>query len=141
MPMMKAGIKWRLIALGVAVGLAGVLIAVIVLTLQQKAAVTRTKLGEVDVESFRIADLFKEKLRQANDRMRRHSTDEDPAAWQDFLKAGEELKSWIDNETARLKTPGEQELLKQMAAAHREYMQRATDLHGKMVSDRTVGAT
>src|SRR6266568_647614 len=112
--MMKAGIKWRLIALGVAVGVAGVLIAVIVLALQQKAVLTRAKLGEVDVESFRIADLFKEKLRQANDKMRRHSTDEDPAAWQDFLKSGEELKGWIDNEMVRLKTPREQELLTQM---------------------------
>ena len=58
-----------------------------VLALQQKAVVTREKLGEVDTESFRIADLFKEKLRQANDQMRRHGTDENPEAWQAFLKS------------------------------------------------------
>src|SRR5437879_2290839 len=104
---MNAGIKWRLIALGVAVGLAGVLIAVIVLTLQQKAGVTREKLGEADLESFRIADLLREKLLQANDKMRRHSTDEDPAAWRDFLKSAEDIKGWIDGETIRLKAPRE----------------------------------
>lgn len=139
--MMNSGIKWRLAALGVAVGLAGVLIAVIVLTLQQKAVVTSERLGEVDTESFRIADLFKEKLRQANDQMRRHSTDENAESWQAFLKSSEELRNWIGNERTRLKSPKEQELLKQMDEAEQTYEQKALALHGRMVNDTHVGAT
>src|SRR5216110_556450 len=119
--MMNPAIKWPLIALGAAVGVAGILIAAIVLTLQQKAAVTREKLGEVDIESFRIADLFKEKLRQANDHMRKHSTDESAAEWQAFLDSNEQLKGWISNETMRLYGPKEQELLKQMDAVQQLY--------------------
>src|SRR5712672_1940019 len=138
--MMNPGIKLRLTALGVAVGLVGVLISVIVLTLQQKAVATRAKLGEVDLESFRIADVFKEKLRHANDQMRRHSTSEDPAAWEEFLKASEELKVWIEAKESSLTAAREQDLLKQMAAIHHDYVEKATELHVRMVSDRTVGA-
>jgi signal transduction histidine kinase len=98
-------------------------------------------LGEVDLESFRIADAFKEKLRHANDQMRRHSTTEDPAAWDEFLKASDELKTWIEDKASSLTADREQELLRQMAATHRDYMQKAAELHARMVSDRVLGAT
>ena len=139
--MMNPGIKWRLTALGVAAGVVGVLIAVIMLALQQKAVATRARLGEVDLESFRIADAFKEKLRRANDQMRRHSTSEDPAAWDEFLKASDELEAWIERQKSSLTAEPEQELLKRMASAHHDYLQKARDLHGKMVADRIVGAS
>jgi signal transduction histidine kinase len=95
----------------------------------------------VDTESFRIADLFKEKLRQANDHMRRHSSDENPQAWNAFVKSTDELKNWIGIERLRLKNPKEQELLKQMDDAERVYEQKALALHSRMVGDTHVGAT
>jgi signal transduction histidine kinase len=141
-PQINSGVKLRLTALGVAAGLAGVLIAVIVLELQQKAVVTRARLGEMDLESFRIADLFKEKLRQANDQMRRHCTDEDPRAWDEFLKSGAGLKGWVDAETARLKAPGEQKLLKDMDTALTAYVEKALAVHAVMTTNRArQGAT
>jgi signal transduction histidine kinase len=139
--MMASSIKLRLAALGAVVGLTGVLIAVIVLELQQKAVMTRERLGEVDTESFRIADLFKEKLRQANDHMRRHSTDESPQEWDAFVKSTDELKNWIGSERARLKSAREQELLVQMEEAERAYEQKAIALHTRMVNDTHIGAT
>ena len=140
--MLDSGITMRLAALGIAVGVAGILIAIIVLELQQKAVDTRARLGEVDVESFRIADLFKEKLRQANDQMRRHCTDEDAGAWEDFQKSGSSLRGWIDGEAARLKSPVEQQLLKQMVSVHESYIQKAFMLHSMMSTNNSrTGAT
>jgi len=36
----------------------------------------------MDLESFRISDLFKEKLRLANDKMRRYASARDSVAWE-----------------------------------------------------------
>src|SRR4051794_19700767 len=142
MPMLDSGLKMRLAALGIAAGVAGILIAIIVLELQQQAVDTRARLGEVDVESFRIADLFKEKLRQANDQMRRHCSNEDPGAWEDFQKSGASLRGWVDGEAARLKAPVEQQLLQQMVSVHESYMQKAFMLHSMMSpNDSRTGAT
>jgi signal transduction histidine kinase len=142
MPKLDSVIKIRLGALGIAAGVAGILIAIIVLELQQKAVDTRARLGEVDLESFRIADLFKEKLRQANDQMRRHCTDEDPHAWEEFQKSASSLRGWIEGEAARLKAPAEQQLLRKMESSHETYMQKAGLLHSIMATNRSrAGAT
>jgi len=53
--MIASGIKWRLIALGLALALMGALIVVVVLTSQRQAAELRARLSQVDVESFGIA--------------------------------------------------------------------------------------
>ena len=63
--------KLRLTALGLAVGLLGALIVAVTLTSQQQAEEARARLGQVDLESMRIADRFKDKLRYASDEMRR----------------------------------------------------------------------
>jgi len=128
----NAKIKLRLAGLGLALGLMGALIVGIMLSSQQHGEETRARLGQVDLESMRIADRFKDKQRYAGDQMRRYSSSRDPAYWQEFLRASGDLKTWIDTQPSRL-TPGlEQEVLKQMAAAYAVYMQKARDLHQRM---------
>ena len=124
--------KLRLVALGLAVGLLGALIVAVTLTSQQQAEEARARLGQVDVESMRIADRFKDKLRYASDEMRRYSSGRDPARWADFLKAGEELKSWIDTQAPDLAPGLEREVTKQMGAAYAVYLRKARDLHDRM---------
>ncbi|MGD0258574.1 MAG: ATP-binding protein [Verrucomicrobiota bacterium] len=124
--------KLQLAVLGLAVGLLGALIVAVTLTSQQQAEEARARLGQVDLESMRIADRFKDKLRYANDQMRRYSSGRDRAVWAEFLKASEELKVWIGMQAPNL-TPGlEREVLKQMGAACAVYMQKARDLHDRM---------
>jgi len=124
--------KLQLAVLGLAVGLLGALIVAVTLTSQQQAEESRARLGQVDLESMRIADRFKDKLRYANDQMRRYSSGRDRAVWAEFLKASEELKVWIGMQAPNL-TPGlEREVLKQMGAACAVYMQKARDLHDRM---------
>src|SRR5438445_4285412 len=127
--MMNPGIKLRLTALGVAVGLMGAAIVVVILVLQRQAGETRVRLSAMDSESFRIEDHFKDKLRYANDKMRRYGTVEDPAVWEEFLKAAQELKVWIGEQGPRLTTQSEIKILKQMDAAYEHYLQRARELH------------
>jgi len=129
---MNSKFKLRLAALGLAVGLLGALIVGITLTSQQQADEARARLGQVDLESMRIADRFKDKLRYANDRMRRYSSDRDPAVWGEFLKASGELKSWINAEAANLAPGLEQAVDKEMKAAYALYLQKALDLHDRM---------
>ncbi len=124
--------KLRLAALGLAVGLLGALIVAVTMTSQQQAEDARARLGQVDLESVRIADRFKDKLRYAGDQMRRYSSGRDPAAWREFLKASGELKSWIDTQATKLAPGLEQEVLKEMGAAYAVYMRKARDLHDRM---------
>ena len=128
----NAGIKWRLAALGSAVALMGVLIALITLDSQRRAGESRRRLDQVDAESFRIADLFKEKLRHANDHMRRYATAHDDLAWRQFLEASKALEGWIAKEISLLPTAHEHNALKDMVAAYTVYEQRAQDLHRRM---------
>ena len=111
---MNFKIKLRLVGLGLSLGLLGALIVWVTLASQRQAEDARTQLGDVDTESMRIADRFKDKLRYANDRMRLYSTSRDPAHWQEFLKAGDELKAWIQTQPPKMAPGLEQEMLKQI---------------------------
>src|ERR1700704_2616706 len=101
---MRFGIRHRLTALAVALVLMGALIGVVTMTSQRQAQEAKARLGQVDLESFRIADLFKDKLRLANDKMRRYASIRDSVAWEDFQKATEGLQSWIESQSPNLVT-------------------------------------
>ena len=81
---------------------------------------------------MRIADRFKDKLRYASDQMRRYCSGRDPAVWQEFLKASDELKGWMESQPPHLAPGLEQQILKQMEAAQAVYLQKARDLHTRM---------
>src|SRR3954469_751711 len=138
---MRFGIRYRLTALAVALVLMGALIAIVTQTSQRQVADAKTRLGQVDLESFRIADLFKDKLRLANDKMRRYATARDSVAWEEFLKASEGLQTWIQGQAPNLVTPREKELLRQMGAAQELYLQKANDVHRLMETSAESGAS
>jgi hypothetical protein len=138
---MNPGIKWRLTGLGLGVGLMGGLIVLATLESQLRTEATRARLSQVDLESFRIADRFKDKLRAANDQMRRYGSTEDPAAWEEFLKASQELKYWIASQGPRLTTALERKVLKQMDSACLAYTQKARELHDRLAKDGRKGAS
>jgi signal transduction histidine kinase len=132
-------VQVRMAALGLAVGLVGALIIYTTLKSDKQAAMARSKLGQMDVESFRIADRFKEKLRLSNDRMRRYASSKDENAWLEFGQAAEELKQWLGGQQLRLSTTREFDLLKALRSARVAYMQKAQDLHTKMEASGMPG--
>jgi signal transduction histidine kinase len=135
--MMAKNVTRRITTLGIAVGLMGVAIFGVTLVLQILAADARARLSQIDVESFRIADHFRDKLRYSNDRMRRYATTEDSTAWDEFLAASRELNDWVEGEQGRLNTAREQQLLGQMHSAYAAYRERAAALRALMLTDRS----
>ncbi len=129
---MNLTVKLRLAALSIGLALMGALIVVVTLSSQQQAEEARAHLGQVDLESMRISDRFKDKLRFANDELHRYATKPDPAAWNEFVKAAEELKTWVQNQSPTLTAGLEREILRQMEAACDTYLQNARSLRARM---------
>jgi hypothetical protein len=75
---MNFGIRFRLVALGLACGLMGLLIVAVTVNSQTQARELRVRLNQVDTESFGMADHFKESLREVNETMRRFRTNGEP---------------------------------------------------------------
>ena len=134
-------IKVRLWALGLALALLGALIIGVTVSSQKQGEETRARLGQVDVESMRIADRFKDKQRYASDQMRRYASTREPAYWQEFLKASGELRTWIQTQPAKLRPGLEQQVLKQMEAACEVYVQKARELHNRMETSGEASAS
>jgi signal transduction histidine kinase len=138
---MNLGIKLRLALLGSAVGLMGLLMVAVVLNLQHQANEGRARLAQVDSESFRIAEHFKDRLREVNDKMRQYGMGEQPEKWQDFVKTSEEFRLWITAQAPLLTSEHEKQLLKQMEGAYRDYIEKAQQLHSQMEVDPKVGVS
>jgi len=134
-------IKLRLTALGLGLGLLGALIVGVIVMLERRGEEARVQLGQLDLESMRIADRFKDRLRYASDQMRRYCSGRDPAVWQEFLKASEELEGWLGAQAASLASGLEREVLRQMEAAYAVYVQKARELHDRMETTGEVSAS
>ncbi|MGD1089630.1 MAG: ATP-binding protein [Verrucomicrobiota bacterium] len=138
---MKFGIKFRLVALALVVGLMGVLIVLATLNSQRQAAELRDRLSQVDYESFRMADQFHDSLRELNNTMQRYGTDHDPASWNEFVEASHKLSGWIEEQKPKLTTQHEKDALQQIDIAYDDYLRVALDLQAKIQSLGQQSAT
>lgn len=138
---MKFGIKYRLVALVLVVAVMGVSILLATLYSQRQAQDLRKRLNQVESESFRIADEFRDSLRGLNNIMQRYGIDHDPAIWNEFLESSRKLDGWIDEQKPRLTTQREKEALQQINSAYVEYLRTARELHVKVNSLGANGAS
>src|SRR5580698_4782111 len=99
---MTRSVKFRLMALGVGVGLMGALIVLAVLLSDRQGDELRAQLNVVDSESFGLSEHFKDSLRDINNIRFRYTTSNDPAAWEQFLTATSELDAWMARQTNSL---------------------------------------
>jgi signal transduction histidine kinase len=120
--------------LSLAVGLMGVCIAVVTVSSQRQGQMLRTRLTQVDSESFRIADHFKDALREVIDHARHYREEKDTSSWQDFLKSSAELESWISGQGSKLTTQREKEVLQEITAAYSVCLGTAKELYGPQQS-------
>jgi signal transduction histidine kinase len=132
--MAKFGIKYRLGALVLVVAVMGVSILLATVYSQRQAEDLRLRLGQVESESFRIADEFRESVRALNNIMQRYGIDHDPAVWNEFLEASHKLDHWMAEQKPRLTTQREKEALQQINAAYEEYLRAARELQVKVSS-------
>jgi len=131
---MNFGVKLRFTALALVVGLLGVLIGLTTLNSQRQAAELRARLSHVDLESFGIADHFKDSLRALNSTMFNYGIRHDPTDWESFLKVSQELDIWIDEQKPRLTTQREKDVLEEIDTAYDDYRGAGRDLQAKVQS-------
>jgi signal transduction histidine kinase len=99
---------------------------------QRESAELHDRLSQVDMESFRIADEFRDSLREINNTMQRYGTDHDPALWKQFLADSQKLQVWIDEQRPKLNTQAEKDALQQMDVAFCDYLKDARALQPKI---------
>ena len=138
---MNVRVKLRLIGLAAGIGLMGLAIAFMTVRLQRRAEGLRTQLNQAYSESFRIADQFRELLRQSNSSIYRYGTDHDPADLEKFLKASQELDLWIDEQKPKLTAEPEKTLMHQIDVAYDHYLLTAKELQTRLQSLGRQSAT
>lgn len=131
---MNPSIRLRLIALVVGIALMGAFIGLITLHSQRRAEELRTRLNRVDSESFRIADEFRDFLRQLNGSLYRYGSDHKQADLENFTKASDDLNRWIDDQKPKLTTEQERALLQQIDTAYDDYLRAAAELQDHLKS-------
>ena len=138
---MNLNIRFRLIALALVVALMGLFILFATLNSQRQAAELRARLSQVDLESFRIADQFRESLRELNNTLQRYGLDHSPAVWKEFLDASHKLDAWIDDQKPKLTTKPETDALQQIDGTYDEYVSKAQELKTSIESRGDQPAT
>jgi signal transduction histidine kinase len=131
---MNFGVKMRFTALALVVGLMGVLIVLTTLNSQRQASELRARLSHVELESFSIADHFKDSLRVLNGTMFDYGIRHDPMDWESFLNASQELDVWIDEQKPKLNTQQEIDVLQQIDTAYDGYVRAGRELQAKVQS-------
>ena len=129
---MSSGVKFRLAALALAMGVLGALIVFVTLNSQRQGADLGVKLKEVEDQSASMAEYFKDKLREGGDDLTRYRTTRDESAWADFLKASGDLNAWMQGQVRSPLTPRERTLLEQMNASYSTYVQLAAAVHQRI---------
>jgi signal transduction histidine kinase len=131
---MNLRIKLRLIGLALGIGLMGLVIVFETIQSQRQAQELHAQLNLVDSESFRIADQFREFLRELNGSMYRYGIDRDPTERDGFLKSSQALHLWIDEQKPKLTSDQEKALMQQIDAAYDDYLRAAGELLTKFQS-------
>ncbi|HTV42721.1 MAG TPA: ATP-binding protein [Candidatus Sulfotelmatobacter sp.] len=131
---MKFNMKFRLAALGLAVGLMAALMVFITMNSLRGVADLQTRLNNLDLESSVLADQFRETMHDLNNSVISYGITHDPAAWADCLKQSQKLKTWITEQKFKLRNPSEKKILQQMDSAYGDYLTTIQDFHAKIVS-------
>src|SRR5215469_13244284 len=131
---MKFNMKFRLAALGLAVGLMAALILYITLNSQREVVDLQNRLSNLDLESSGPANQFRNSIRELNNAVIGYGINRDPAAWADCLKKSDQLKAWIIEQKFKLRNPSEKEILQQMDRAFGNYRDTIQDFHNKIAA-------
>jgi signal transduction histidine kinase len=131
---MKSRVKLRLFALAAAITMMGLVIAFITVTSERQADELRARLDQKDTESFRIADHFRDFLRQLDSSLFHYGGEHNPQDLQSFTQASHELDLWIDEQQPRLTGQKERDLMHQIDVAYDGYLAAARALQARLDS-------
>jgi signal transduction histidine kinase len=131
---MNFGIRFRLVVLGLGLGLMGTLIVLIILSSQRQVSELRARLNNVDSETSGITDHFQASLRELNSDMLRYGTDRNSAIWDRGFHTGLELDVWIEQQKSVLQSPEEKNLLGKIQSAYDNYLAALENFHHQVES-------
>jgi len=106
---MSASMKFRLAAFTLAIGGMLTLIAWTAQSAWRRAGELHSKLSEVQLQSFKIADHIQQSILELNNHVLRYSLSRDTNDWAQYQRLSKELDDWIDDQ--RHKESSERELL------------------------------
>src|SRR6476620_2960756 len=138
---MKFDIRFRLTSFALAVVLLGVLIGLASLASQRQAGELRARLSQVEFDSFRIADQFRESFRELNNTLVHYGATHDPQALKDYQEAGHRLDLWIDEQKPKLNTQHEKDVMQQIDAAYDDYQRVARELQANLQAESRPNAS
>lgn len=141
LPAMNVRLMLRLIGLAAAICLMGLPIVFMTIRSQCQAGELRARLNQVDSESFRITDEFRDFLRQVNNSLYRYGGEHDPADLEHYARASRQLDLWIDAQKPKLRSEPENELMRQIDVGYDVYLRAANVLQAKLVSLGQQNAT
>ena len=128
---MSGGIKFRLVAFVLAIGLMVILIAGTAHRAWQRIAELQRKLTSVQLKSFQIANHFQQTILELNNRVLRYGVSQDPAEWGRFDAESQALDHWIDEQGPLLPTEQEKQVLDQINAAYDDYLAAARQIRAR----------
>jgi signal transduction histidine kinase len=129
---MKLDFKFRFAAFALAMGVMVFLISSAAVVSWRRIGGVRASLNEVQSDSLRIAEEFQRHLRQLNDTLSRYGSSHDPNDWQHYLKASDQLDTWIDAQKPRLDTRREQAAMLDIDHAYDDYRIAAREIQPLM---------
>lgn len=125
---MNSAVRIRLAALVVAIGVIAGLTLWGVQDSWLRIAQLERKLTAGQLESFRLAAEFQQRLLTLENLLLNYTARGDRATLVEFERAGTELDRWIDEQTPKLSTRRERGLLNQLNAAYGDYVSTARQL-------------
>ena len=129
---MKLDIRFRLAALGLAMGLAGALIAFITVSSQREIAGLEARLNNLDTENTEMSGQFRESFRDLNNMVIGYGINRDPDSWEKIVKNSQELKNWISEQKLKVQDSAEKGVLIQIENAYGEYLKTIDDFHSRI---------
>jgi hypothetical protein len=131
---MNNGIKFRLIAFVLAIGVMVGLIAWTAHSSWRRIGELRQKLTSVQLKSFQIADHFQQTILELNNTVLRYGVSHDPGDWAHFDLDSKALDRWIDDQRPVLSTETEREILDRINTSYDDYLAAAAQIHARIDS-------
>ena len=129
---MSGGIKFRLVAFILAIGLMVALIAGTALTAWHRVDDLQQKLTFEQQKSFQIAEHFQKSILQLNNLVLRYGVSRDTNDWNRFDTNSEVLNRWIDEQSLLLPTGKEKRILHEIDMSYDDYLAAARQIHDQL---------
>jgi signal transduction histidine kinase len=87
-----------------------------------------SKMNASQLDSFRLAENFQQRMLTLGDYLWRYAARRDPASWTQFQDASNQLDQWLDDQIRKQPSPRELDLLHQLIDGYNDYIAAASEV-------------